>query len=64
MIFKRLVANIWRAADVLCFILALVALCAGAYQFGLGWFYLALAASLGFLGWLCEVIAGQKGGDD
>jgi hypothetical protein len=41
-----------------------VALCAGAYQFGLGWFYIALAASLAFLGWLCEMVAGQKGGDE
>ncbi|WP_262316419.1 DUF1056 family protein [Lacticaseibacillus parakribbianus] len=64
MIFSRLGSAIWHVADVLCFILALVAFCAGAYQFGLGWFYLALALSLAFLGWLCEVIAGQKGGDD
>lgn len=63
MIIKKLGAQLWRFFDVICFIAAAVCIDIAAFQGGIIWFCLSLAATFIFFGWLSEQLASQKGGD-
>ncbi|MFT8487991.1 DUF1056 family protein [Oenococcus sicerae] len=62
MIFKTILQAIWRYFDVICFVLALIAINIGAFLILSKIIWITAGLSLALIGWLTEVAADSKGG--
>jgi hypothetical protein len=65
MLFRRIGAAAWHVFDVACFIAAIAALDITAWVSAPRWvFGLAVAGTFALLGYLSELLAAPKGGDN